>query len=100
MSEKAWTWCVAELRDKADEYKQKQYLRILDTGSCVCKSDTLNATAFGVDFKSGIEPLLTQQNLSDQISSIVDPSISVGLWKTPSSGGRRAGRVGRYFWLV
>ncbi|EHK18986.1 uncharacterized protein TRIVIDRAFT_204382 [Trichoderma virens Gv29-8] len=75
MSEKAWAWCIAELRDKANEYTQKQYIRVLDTGSCVCKSDILVPTALSVEFKSEIEPLLPTQIARDQISSIVDPSL-------------------------
>ncbi|UKZ82496.1 hypothetical protein TrVFT333_010285 [Trichoderma virens FT-333] len=75
MSEKAWAWCIAELRDKANEYTQKQYIRVLDTGSCVCKSDILVPTALSVEFKSEIEPLLPTQITRDQISSIVDPSL-------------------------
>jgi hypothetical protein len=75
MSEKAWAWCKAELRDKAVEYKQKQYIRVLDTGSCVCKSDILVPMALSVDFKSELEPLLPAQSIRDQISSIIDPSL-------------------------
>jgi hypothetical protein len=40
MKGKTWSWCVKELRDKAAHYKQHQYLRMLDTGSCVCKADS------------------------------------------------------------
>lgn len=75
MSEKAWAWCVAELRDKANEYKQKQYVRVLDTGSCVCKSNILVPVTLGVDFKSELGPLLPVQSTGDQISNIVDPSL-------------------------
>jgi hypothetical protein len=46
MSEKAWEWCVAELRDKGAYLKDHGYFRVLDTGSCVCKSDTLSLKGF------------------------------------------------------
>ncbi|KAL6803323.1 hypothetical protein GGI42DRAFT_353474 [Trichoderma sp. SZMC 28013] len=29
MSGKAWAWCITEFRDKANEYKQKQYTQVL-----------------------------------------------------------------------
>lgn len=62
MREKAWAWCIAGLRHKANEYKQKQYIRVLGTGSFVCKSDIPVPAAFSVDFKSGLEPLLRHWN--------------------------------------
>ncbi|KAL7939878.1 hypothetical protein V8C35DRAFT_287955 [Trichoderma chlorosporum] len=73
MSEKARDWCVAELRDKADEYKQEQYIRVLDTGSCICKSDILVPTELSVHLKSELESSFQAQSTHDQISSIVDP---------------------------
>jgi hypothetical protein len=81
MSEKAWTWCVAELRDKAIYFEQNQYLRVLDTGSCICKSDTLVPESLESEFKSGIAPLLEQvakdmQPESDaQVLDLVHPSL-------------------------
>lgn len=78
MSEKAWAWCVEELRGKANEFNQKQYLRVLDTGSCVCKSDILVPEQLHIDLQSGIKPLLTHQHPRDDgepVLSIVDPSL-------------------------
>ena len=34
MSEQAWNWCLAELRDKAVLFSKNHYIRVLDTGSC------------------------------------------------------------------
>ncbi|WPH00144.1 Hypothetical protein R9X50_00296700 [Acrodontium crateriforme] len=37
---KTWDWCVQELRDKAIQYENHRHVRVLDTGSCVCKGDS------------------------------------------------------------
>jgi hypothetical protein len=81
MSEKAWTWCLAELRDKAVHFNNNQYVRVLDTGPCICKSDTLVPESLGAEFRSGVAPLLEQpdkdwQPKSDeQVLNLVDPSL-------------------------
>ena len=81
MSEKAWTWCLAELRDKAVYFKENQYIRVLDTGSCICKSDTLIPESLGSEFRSGIVPLLEQQDKDwqfeseEQVLNLVQPSL-------------------------
>ena len=64
MSDKAWAWCVEELRDKAIDFTQNQYIRVLDTDSCVCKSDTLVPQQLQISLLSGIKPplLKTRQN--------------------------------------
>ncbi|RDW56739.1 hypothetical protein BP6252_13994 [Coleophoma cylindrospora] len=80
MSEKAWTWCVAELRDKAVAFEKNQYIRVLDTGSCVCKSDTLISDSLAAEFRLGIAPLLEQPDKdwepgSDgRVLNLVNPS--------------------------
>jgi hypothetical protein len=81
MSEKAWTWCITELRDKAVYFKKNQYIRVLDTGSCICKSDTLVPESLRSEFSSGIAPLLQQQDKNwqpesdEQVLNLVQPSL-------------------------
>ena len=41
LTQRCWDWCLLELREKAKEFKEKLFVRVLDTGSCVCKSDTI-----------------------------------------------------------
>lgn len=41
ISDAAWSWCVAELRDKAERFKSAGYVSVFDSGSCVVKSDAL-----------------------------------------------------------
>lgn len=56
MSEKAWKWCLDELRDKAAEFREKQHVRVLDTGSCVCKSDTPTLQSLAALFRHAAMP--------------------------------------------
>ncbi|TGO30775.1 hypothetical protein BPAE_0003g00590 [Botrytis paeoniae] len=39
ISEKAWEWCLAELRDKARLFSTTNRVLALDAGACVFKSD-------------------------------------------------------------
>lgn len=41
LTDRAWEWCVQELRDKATDFSTKGFVAVLDTGSVVCKSDVL-----------------------------------------------------------
>lgn len=85
LSDRAWAWCVRELRDKATEYRQKRHIRVLDTGSCVCKSDNVPALRTGElagEFQRAVLPVLRtlmQSGFLDWRSkcrlSIVDPNL-------------------------
>jgi hypothetical protein len=78
MSNKAWEWCVAELRDKAAYLKEHGYVRVLDTGSCVCKSDTLAPDSLCAQLQSGLEPVIAKhrdRGEASGISTYVDPSL-------------------------
>ncbi|KAJ5160179.1 uncharacterized protein N7482_007183 [Penicillium canariense] len=86
MSEKAWEWCVAELRDKGAYLKDNGYFRVLDTGSCVCKSDTLVSQGLCAKFRSGLESVLAQHegHRQDGVYTYVDPSLYPLVWgKSP-----------------
>ncbi|KAL4903978.1 hypothetical protein BDW74DRAFT_168488 [Aspergillus multicolor] len=65
MSDKAWSWCIDKLYDKAAYYREHGYIRVLNTGSCVCKSDTpaVHGLAAGIRAEQGQKP------------SVVDPSL-------------------------
>ncbi|PYH30937.1 DUF4246 domain-containing protein [Aspergillus neoniger CBS 115656] len=85
LSDRAWEWCVQELRDKATEFQQKGHIRVLDTGSCVCKSDHIPALQTGElagEFRRAVKPVLRslmESGLLDWRSrnrlSIVDPTL-------------------------
>lgn len=57
MKGKTWAWCVQELRDKAVYYKEHQYIRVLDTGSCVCKADSAELQSLGAVLRRAVVPL-------------------------------------------
>ncbi|EPE36492.1 hypothetical protein GLAREA_08655 [Glarea lozoyensis ATCC 20868] len=79
VSEKTWEWCLAELKDKAVAFHDKQFLRVLDAGSCVCKSDGLVSTDTAEGFKVTVAQLRSgikgQTAQVDRISDLVDPSM-------------------------
>lgn len=82
MSEKAWDWCVEELRDKAAYFRENQHIRVLEAGSCVCKSDTPSLQSLSALFREAVPSLLKPQHMSqnldrrsDQVLSLVDPSL-------------------------
>ena len=66
MKGKTWTWCVKELRDKATYYKQHRHLRVLDTGSCICKADSTELSSLSVDFREAVIPLAEQYKTYQQ----------------------------------
>ncbi|GKZ30895.1 hypothetical protein AbraIFM66950_010584 [Aspergillus brasiliensis] len=85
LSDRAWAWCVQELRDKAAEYRKKGHIRVLDTGTCVCKSDHVPALRTGDlarEFRQAVKPVLwslTRSGVLDREPrrklSIVDPTM-------------------------
>lgn len=74
ISAKAWDWSVMELRDKVLMYKKNQFIRILDAGSSVCKSDALVSESLRLQLKDGMSPMMEQLD-SNQDQSFVDPSL-------------------------
>jgi hypothetical protein len=79
ISDKAWDWCIKELRDKAITFKKTGFVRAVDAGSCVCKSDTLVATAFAKELQDSTLPLRDQCGKKfshdGQLTDLVDPSM-------------------------
>lgn len=97
ISDKAWSWCVLELRDKAALSQDKGYIRTVDAGSCVCKSDIIISTTLTEEFKHAVAILQKEyrdQNGHDsQIADLVDPSMFPLIYgKTlVNSDGRQVG---------
>ncbi|GIJ86245.1 hypothetical protein Asppvi_005131 [Aspergillus pseudoviridinutans] len=87
LSDRAWDWCLRELRDKAEEYQRQRHIRVLDTGSCICKSDDVpglqkDTGALADEIQSAVKIVLqkgSQFGLLDWRSkrrlSIVDPML-------------------------
>ncbi|THV48560.1 hypothetical protein BGAL_0241g00170 [Botrytis galanthina] len=83
ISEKAWEWCLAELRDKARLFRTTNRVLALDAGGCVSKSDTLVSKALMRELNMTIEELRAQFDKNDvqnscrdkQVVNLVDPSL-------------------------
>lgn len=73
ISESAWSWCVRELRDKAAYFRENGFIRVLDTGSCVCKSDTEALDVLAGVFRREVVPLREEHRCSTSTFSLVDP---------------------------
>jgi hypothetical protein len=57
MKGRTWDWCVRELRDKAVCYRERGHVRVLDTGSCVCKGDSDELRSLGEVLRDRVGPL-------------------------------------------
>ncbi len=63
MKDKTWAWCVQELRDKAVSYKEHGHIRVLDTGSCICKTESAELQSISSVFRLAVRPLACQYEL-------------------------------------
>ncbi|KAH8901099.1 hypothetical protein GQ53DRAFT_592931, partial [Thozetella sp. PMI_491] len=68
LSDAAWAWCVAELRDKAEQLAQRGYVHVFDSGLSVVKSDSLITPELLAHAQIDIKAL-------PQILRLVDPSL-------------------------
>ncbi|KAF2495402.1 hypothetical protein BU16DRAFT_389520 [Lophium mytilinum] len=81
ISEKAWDWCLLELRDKARFYEEKGYVLTLDTGSVCAKSDTIVDETLRTELLQAVQPLLDSPakdwhpNSGNQVLNLVHPSL-------------------------
>lgn len=79
MSDKAWDWCLQELRDKAKLSQGQQHVQVLDFGPCVCKADASALQTISDKVREAAKPLLQafRRNESDggggSSSTFVDP---------------------------
>ena len=56
LSENNWNWCVAELKDKTKQYEHDGFIRVLNTSSCMCKSDRAELQELSAASQAGMEP--------------------------------------------
>ncbi|KAG4434610.1 hypothetical protein IFR05_009903 [Cadophora sp. M221] len=100
ISETAWRWCLEELRDKAASFHQKGFIRVLDAGSCVCKSDGFVSTDILEAFSSAVAPLRQESRRqipqAEEITDLVDPSMYPIYYGRTNvlNGGRQVGLDG------
>ncbi|KAE8144643.1 hypothetical protein BDV25DRAFT_171273 [Aspergillus avenaceus] len=83
ISRKAWDWCLAELRDKAIQFKETGQISVLNAGSAVCKSDSIIPSSLGLKMQQFVYDLLDEcgnrkdwdPTSSKQIWNMIDPSL-------------------------
>ncbi|KFY49141.1 hypothetical protein V495_00697 [Pseudogymnoascus sp. VKM F-4514 (FW-929)] len=75
ISERAWDWCILELRDKALVFDENRFVRVFDAGSAVCKSDVLVSESARLKLMDGIAPLLKRPFSDRNKETPVDPSL-------------------------
>lgn len=83
MSQKAWEWCVLELRDKARRFQKKGRVLVLDAASRISKSDTTVSETLHRELRDAVQPLLEQPDdgkdwhpgSEGQVLDLVHPSL-------------------------
>lgn len=80
LGDRAWNWCLRELRDKATAYKKEGYTRVLDTGSVICKSDSLATSCLVSGLNDSTKRLFDKEHsrtsATDTVRvNIVDPQM-------------------------
>jgi hypothetical protein len=83
ISPKAWEWCEAELRDKAQQWQETGLIMVLNAGSGVCKSDTIIPPAVTAEIQDFVTSALNESagqknwepGLNQQVWNLIDPSL-------------------------
>lgn len=83
MSDKAWEWCLLELRDKAARFRKTGRVLVLEGASRVSKSDTIVSETLNKELRVALQPLLEQPDgLKDwhpgsqgQVLDLIHPSL-------------------------
>lgn len=83
VSEKAWDWCLTELRDKARRFERIGRILVLDAGSVVSKSDQRVPESLRQELKDAVRPLQDQPDAerdwhpgsNDKVLNLVHPSL-------------------------
>lgn len=76
LSAKALEWCLRELKDKASDFLETGFVRVLDTGSVICKGDNLLSAKLVSSLKRSTSSLFETASwlASDAIEvDVVDP---------------------------
>lgn len=99
ISEMAWNWCLAELRDKAKRFGRIGRVLALDAGSRISKSDQRVSESIRQELKDAVGPLLDRPEAErdwhpgsdDKVLNLVHPSLfplAYGRTKVLANGGK------------
>lgn len=84
ISPKSWEWCLAETRDKTKLFERNKLVKCLDSGSNVCKSDTLITEDLRVELESALRAIINSKEHDEnapsttpdgQVTRHIDPSL-------------------------
>ena len=90
ISPRTWEWCLTELRDKAAVFKETGLIAVLDSASCIIKSDVLVSRGVLDQLRTGIDSFLAEMSpgqeppdlhrvlepsSSDRIVDLIDPAL-------------------------
>ncbi|KAF2122175.1 hypothetical protein BDV96DRAFT_563037 [Lophiotrema nucula] len=83
VSEKAFDWCMTELREKAKEFQRDGFVRTLESASTCAKSDSIISHQQMVELRTAVQPLLDvfdekkdwHPKSDDQVLNLVHPSL-------------------------
>jgi hypothetical protein len=83
ISPKAWEWCAAELRDKAQRWQETGLIVVLNAASGVCKSNNVIPPAVTAEIQDFVTSALKERagqmdwelSSNQQVWSLIDPSL-------------------------
>lgn len=83
ISNKAWEWCLLELRDKARRFKKTGRVLVFDAASRISKSDTKIPETLNQELRRAVQPLLDlpedekdwHPGSREQVLDLVHPSL-------------------------
>lgn len=83
ISDKAFDWCIKELRDKSKQFEENKFVRVLDSEAKCVKSDLLISEQLANDLKRAVRPLLAvgdnekdwHPNSDSKVLNLVHPSL-------------------------
>ncbi|KAF1977877.1 hypothetical protein BU23DRAFT_657381 [Bimuria novae-zelandiae CBS 107.79] len=83
ISDQAFEWCVKELRDRVEEFKEDGFVKTLESDSRCVKSDDFIPTAHGDRLRRAVKPLLEVSddqkdwhlNSDGKVLNLIHPSL-------------------------
>ncbi|EAW23420.1 DUF4246 domain-containing protein [Aspergillus fischeri NRRL 181] len=83
ISPKAWEWCAAELRDKAQRWQETGLIVVLNAASGVCKSNNVIPPAVTAEIQDFVASALKERagqmdwepSSNQQVWNLIDPSL-------------------------
>ncbi|KAI3395618.1 hypothetical protein diail_1056 [Diaporthe ilicicola] len=99
ISDRAWDWCLTELRDKARRFEKTGRVLVFDSGSRISKSDQRVPESLKQELKDAVRPLLDRPDeerdwhpgSDEKVLNLVHPSLFplvYGRTKVLASGGK------------